>query len=177
MHDIILIERYPPPSIFWPNLVKDSRIPELSVGEILNKYRGFEGDLIAIFRLKKDESETDVIFHILTEGKVSKNHIILHVISDPDVMPFSLKEQVFLVGYDIGLCEEEAIYSSIFHEILFGHLDELVAFKDTLNENFLFGNKSLAEEYVKLHNELSKQGKDVEDYMEMIIYEIWEHKT
>ena len=93
-------------------------------------------------------------------------------------MPSFLKDQAIKLGYDIGACDEEVtIYSSIFHEIIFGHLEELVNYKDLLNENLLFPNRALAEKYVETHNEMSAQGKDVEDYMEMIIYEIWKHKT
>ena len=88
-----------------------------------------------------------------------------------------VKEQALRVGYDVGVCEEgKTIYSSIFNEILFGNLDELIAYKDFLNEHLLFSDKFLAEKYVSLHNELSAQGKDVEDYEEMIVYEIWKYK-
>ncbi|MGE5196682.1 MAG: hypothetical protein ACM3JI_05075 [Anaerolineae bacterium] len=52
----------------------------------------------------------------------------------------------------------------------------MIAYKDLLNENLLFPDKATAERYVDLHNEMSAQGKNVEDYMEMIIYEIWKHK-
>jgi hypothetical protein len=42
---------------------------------------------------------------------------------------------------------------------LFGHLEELIAYKDFLNENFLFSDKSLAEKYLLLHDKLSSEGK------------------
>ena len=82
------------------------------------------------------------------------------------------------MGYDIGACDEEkTVYSSIFNEVLFGGYDSLIAYKGLLNENLLFPDKEIAERYVELHNEMSAQGKNVEDYMEMIIYEIWRHKS
>ncbi|HEY5235968.1 MAG TPA: hypothetical protein VIJ14_07310, partial [Rhabdochlamydiaceae bacterium] len=62
------------------------------------------------------------------------------------------------------------------HEIIFGYYDELVAYKDLLNENFLFPDRSIAEKYVELHDVMSAEGKDVEDYEKMIIYEIWKYK-
>lgn len=103
---------------------------------------------------------------------------LLNVLSTPSEMPSFLNEQAIKAGYDIGVCEEEStIYSSIFHEILFGVVDELVTYKDFLNENFLFPDRSLAEKYVGVHNEMSAKGKDVEDYMEMTIYEIWKYKA
>ncbi|MGC1879423.1 MAG: hypothetical protein WA347_06270 [Rhabdochlamydiaceae bacterium] len=178
MHNLILIERYLPSSFFWPNLLKDKRIAKMSVEEILNKYQGFEGDLIAFFSIKGNNSELKKIVDKCLEKKNSNNYFMLHVISGSEVMPLLLKEQAFLVGYDVGVCEEEkTIYSSIFNEILFGHLEELISYKDFLNENFLFPNRILAEKYVNLHTELSVQGKGVEDYEEMTIYEIWRHKN
>lgn len=75
-----------------------------------------------------------------------------------------MKEKAFFVGYDVGVCvEEKTIYSSIFNKILFGHLEEQIAYKDRLNEHLLFSNRSLAGDYDKLHDALSAQGKSVED--------------
>ena len=82
------------------------------------------------------------------------------------------------MGYDVGVCDEEkTIFSSIFNEILFGNLDELISYKDLLNENLLFPDRSLAEKYVSLHDTLSEEGKGVEDYEKMIVYEIWKQKN
>lgn len=177
MHYLILIERHLPSSFFWPNLLKDKRIAELSVEEILNKYQGFEGELISFFYIQQNDPKLKKIIEDCLEIKGPNNYFMLHILSGLEVMPPLLKEQAVKVGYDVGVCEEEkTIYSSVFNEILFGHLDELVAYKGLLNENLLFPNKSLAEKYVNLHNELSAQGKGVEDYEKMIIYEIWKHK-
>jgi hypothetical protein len=178
MYQLVLIERYLPSSFFWSNLIKNKRVPELSVEELLNKYEGFEGELIAHFLIsEKDESEINKIICQCLEIKNSNNYFMLHVISDYEMLPPLLKKQTFQVGFDVGVCEEEkTIYSSIFNEVLFGHLDELVIYKDYLNKNLLFPDRSLAEKYVNSHNQLSAQGKGVEDYEEMIIYEIRKQK-
>lgn len=84
-----------------------------------------------------------------------------------------MQEQASKLGYDVGVCVENAAYSSSFHEVIFGGLEELAAYKDFLNKHFLFQDRSLAENYVDLHDEFSKQGRCVEDWMEMTIYEIW----
>ena len=177
MHNILLLERYLPSSFFWPNLIKDIRIDNLSVEELLDKYKGFEGTLISYFEVDNSFEFQQKIDQCLEIKKIA-SCLLLHIISHPNIMPNSLKEQALLVGYDVGVCscDEEAIYSSIFNEILFGHLDELVAFKGLLNENFLFPDRTLAEKYVRVHDELSSQGKDVEDYFKMTIYEIWKFK-
>ncbi len=176
MHAIILIERYLPDSFFWPNLLCNKKIDELTVEELLNKYRGFEGKIIS-FSIFKNNNEIKELENYYLMNSESNNHILLHVVSDPDLMSLTLKSQLTLVGYDIGACDEETIYSSVFNEILFGGHDELVSYKYLLNENLLFPDKATADKYVNLHNQMSAQGKNVEDYMEMIVYEIWEHKN
>lgn len=50
---------------------------------------------------------------------------ILHVLSEPNSKSNVLTGQH--LGYDVGVCEsEKIIYSSIFNEILFGNLPELI---------------------------------------------------
>lgn len=178
MYNLILIEKHLQSGFFWPNLLKDKKIEELSVEEILNKYQGFEGDLISFFTIKGNEDQLKKNIEQFSQLQKLSNCQLLYVITGPDAMPSHLKEQALFVGYDVGVCEEEkTIYSSIFNEVLFGHLEELFSYKDYLNENLLFPHKFLAKEYVNLHNELSIQGKSVEDYEEMTIYEIWKHKS
>ena len=166
MNKIILLERYNPSSFVWPNLIKRKNLTEFSMEETLEKYQGFEGDLSLSFQFSEDMEEF--------KNKGFCNGSLLCVVSGDHPAPFFLTEKATQVGYDVGVCEEEnTMYSSIFNEILFGKLDELVVWKNFLNENLLFSDKTLAEKYVNLHNKLSTQGKDVEDYAGMIIYEIW----
>lgn len=177
MHDLVLIEKFSPLSDFWPNLIRKKRISELSVEEIVNNYQGFEGELISIFKVEENRQELKKFINQCLELKKLSSCLLLHVISGSEVMPSSLREQAVFVGYDIGACDEEkTIYSSIFNEVLFGGYDELIVYKDLLNENLLFPDKAIAERYVDLHNQMSAQGKNVEDYMEMIIYEIWKYR-
>lgn len=174
MHDLVLIEKISPSTDYWPNLIRDKKILEFSVEEIVNKYQGFEGELISIFNVKEDRQELKKFIDQCLELKKLSSCLLLHVISGSEVMPSYLREQVVFGGYDIGSCDEEkTVYSSIFNEVLFGGYDELVVYKDLLNENLLFPDKTTAKRYVDLHNEMSAEGKNVEDYMEMIIYEIW----
>jgi hypothetical protein len=177
MHDLVLIEKFSSSSDCWPNLIRDKRISDLSVEEIINKYQGFEGELIEIFTVEENIQAFEKFISKSLYLKKMSNCLLLHVISKFDVMPPSLKEQAVFMGYDIGACDEEkTIYSSVFNEVLFGGCDELVDYKNSLNENLLFPNRVIAEKYVDLHNEMSAEGKNVEDYMEMIIYEVWRHK-
>lgn len=158
-------------------MIDKQRIPELSVQEVVSKYQGFEGELVCYFII--NESAKDFIKitkECLKLKQLGRCHL-LHVISSPSEMPSFLQDQSIKLGYDVGVCEEEkTIYSSIFHEILFGVVDELVTYKNHLNENLLFPNRAIAENYVEVHNAMSAQGRDVEDYETMTVYEIWKHK-
>lgn len=147
-----------------PYLYAHKRIHELSVEQVVRKYQGFQGDLIA----------SQPTFNEISELNSDNDTLILFIRTDSSETSPLLKELSVFVGFDVGVCEEEkTIYSSIFNEVLFGNLQELISFKDSLNEHLLFPDSFLALEYVKLHNELSAQGADVEDYEKMLIYEIW----
>lgn len=172
MNKIILIKRHQPNSFAWPNLERKKKIVELSVQEILNKYKGFSGELIAMYYVKDSDPDLNDIYKLFLETPNFNDYVMLYVASNSKSFGHSIP--IRKVGYDVGRCEEDSIFSSITSEILFGGVDELVVFKDVLNEYFLFPDKEDAEKYVKVHKLMSEQGKDVEDYMPLIIYEIWQ---
>lgn len=176
MQKLILIEKHLPGGRFWPNLEKDKRIMELSVQEILNKYQGFDGELISCFSIEGNNNKLNKYFaECLDLNKLSDCNL-LHIITGSESIPSYLREQSIQMGYEVGAFDEEGnIYSSIFNEILFGKVEELVVFKKVLNENLLFPDKSAAEKYVEMHNQMSIRGKDVENGVEMTIYEIWKY--
>ena len=178
MQELLLIERDPSSYKSWPGLIKKKKIPELSVEALVNAYQGFEGDLISHYIY---EGDLDAYRQHVTEYSGYKDLagcFVLHLLSGSSIRPSFLEDQAIKMGYDIGFCDGEtlAIYSSIFHEILFGHFDELVTYKSELNEQFLFPNVGIAQSYVHLHDEMSEQGKEVEDIVKMTIYEVWKHK-
>jgi len=156
----------------------EKKFTDLSVQEVVSKYQGFEGELVCFFEVKGNTHEfRKNLLDGYLEMKKLGNCFFLHLLSSPSEMPSFLKDQVIKLGYDVGACDEEVtLYSSIFHEVIFGYFDELISYKDLLNENLLFPNRAIAEKYVDLHNQMSAEGKNVEDYMEMIIYEVWRHK-
>lgn len=172
----LLIEKYLPSSIFWKNLIRNNKIANLSVSQILSKYKGFEGEIVLFY----DNKITEINFEevILKSNEYIKlgNCLLLYVLSNNECLPFYIQDKAIKVGFDVGVCHQDGIFSSIFNEVIFGHLPELVDYKNFLNENLLFSDRTLAEAYLELHNKMSLEGKDVEDYMEMHIYEIWEHK-
>ena len=172
MQKIVLIERYPSSGFFWGYINKNKKIDELSVEQILTKYQGFEGEPV-VFYLIEEEKEKRINEKIkeCLELNYDKKCSLLYVISK-ETHPI-LYEKTYRIGYEVGFCEIDAtIYSSIFNEVIFGKINELIYFKKYLNENLLFPDCKTAKDYVDMHNKLSLEGKDVEDYMEMVIYEI-----
>ena len=175
MHKIILIERDASKYASWKNLEQKKRIPEMSVEQIVKNYRGFEGEILEVCDVNEKDSDLEKHISELSELKDLGICFLLFIRSSSSSIPSYIELNCLKLGYDVGVCveEEEEVYSSIFQEILFGVVEELVMFKSKLNDNFLFNDKSTAIEYVEAHNEMSLQGKDVEDYMPMSIYEVW----
>lgn len=157
----------------WKTLIRDNKSTNLSVRDVVNKYQGFEGEIIKSINYNGNQIEFQKEIETITSLD-TKNCILLHVISENSSPPEFIRNQALCLGYDVGICDEEqTVYSSIFHEILFGHLQELTEFKSFLNDSFLFSDKYQSEKYIYLHNQLSLQGKDVEDYMQIIPYSLW----
>ncbi|MFI5344191.1 MAG: hypothetical protein ACHQUC_08225 [Chlamydiales bacterium] len=175
MNKIILIERDASIYASWKNLLRKKRVRDLSVEEVVRKYKGFEGEIIELYEIKENDNDLKKEVEELSKLKNLGICFLLFISSNSKIIPPYVELNGVKLGYDVGVCaeEEDEIYSSIFHEILFGIVEELIEFKEMLNDNFLFSYKSIAEKYLKVHNEMSIRGKDVEDYMPMVIYEIW----
>jgi hypothetical protein len=173
MCKILLVKKYNPNNFFWQNLLNNIKIKELSLEQVLDKYKGFEGNLIAFFQENNKDLEIQENIKHCLKLKKSKDDCLLYVSKKNNKL---LPPKFILVGYDVGICEKEkTIFSSIFNEILFGFFIELIEYKNSLNENFLFSNKNIANNYLILHEKLSKEGKGVEDYEKMHIYAVWKY--
>lgn len=114
MNKIIVIKKDSKSSSFWPNLEKIKKIPELSVEQIVNRYQGFDGELISFFELPENADKldlTNVVNKILLENK--ENSYPIFIISDSEEDFSYLNKGIQKVGYDVGFCEEDAtLYSS-----------------------------------------------------------------
>ncbi|MBA2726691.1 MAG: hypothetical protein H0U49_00760 [Parachlamydiaceae bacterium] len=177
MHAIILIKKYNDSCFFWSNLIKINKFPDMPVVDIIHQYQGFEGELIFYSLWDENYKKPKELINRLRIGR-PQEYLLIHVVSGLEDMSLCVDSQAVFLGFDVGVCDEEkTIFSSIFNEILFGNLLELIAFKDELNENFLFPSRDLAEKYVSLHNDLSALGRGVEDYEKMTIYKILKEKS
>jgi len=177
MIKIILVKRYDDSDLLWSNLVKTLKVPNFTVKEVLKKYQGFEGDFLNLFDLNDDSKANSEVISQSSKIKNENNCLMYFVISDFEQVSALIEKEAVKVGYDVGVCEEDATpYSSIFNEILFGNLNELIEYRKKLNEHFLFESYDIAVSYVDLHNELSLKGKGVEDYQSMQIYEMWKYQ-
>lgn len=174
---LALIERYSKSSFYWPNLVKQKKIPNLSVEQILQQYQGFEGELIAYFPKISDEKELEESISKCLKIKDGNPLFVMLLINSNLDTEFPIdQKKFFIMGYDVGIFGEQ-IYSSIFNEIIFGYFEKLIEYKKFLNEHYLFFDHSLTSKYLELHNKMSEQGKGVEDYQKMNIYQIWKYEN
>ena len=164
---IVLLKKYSPSSLCWPNLLKSKGNSGLVIEEILQKYEGFEGELIEFWLSFASPFDLEKIYR--------KSEGLLLLFACPDnPIHLPLLSQFSLVGYDFGVCEDDkTIYSSIFNEILFGNIEQLISCQTYLNDHLLFPTRDLAEQYSALHHDLLILGEDVEDDADMKIYEIW----
>lgn len=178
MTKLLILKRYSNSSYCWHNLERKLKIPELSVEQVLSQYHGFEGDLVEMLSIKGNEKEQEEVIKKCKIFHSIPKHIVLFSVSSYNSLPKFLKATTCFVGYDIGICEEDkTIYSSIFNEILFGNVSELIYQQKNLNENWLFPEILFAEKYIALHERLSGRGEDVEDYEKLAIYEIWQYSN
>ena len=83
MNKIILIDEHKPSGFFWPNLEKNNKIPSLTVKEILNKYKGFEGELREIYNLRKNDPDLETAYNLFLETSKLNQLKILYVGSAP----------------------------------------------------------------------------------------------
>ena len=144
----------------------------MSVEDIVEKYHGFEGESIDFLPMEINPLELEEIWK---KNCQKPGFSILIVLPSNGDLNF-LENKASFLGYDYGICEEDkSIYSSIFNEILFGNILELISYKDRLNESFLFPSAPLTEKFVQLHHELLLKGKDVEADEDMKIFGIWKY--
>ncbi|MFI0436105.1 MAG: hypothetical protein ACH350_10370 [Parachlamydiaceae bacterium] len=158
----------------WKNLENMNKVVGLSTQEVVDKYQGLEGDAISVFKVTDDNSSLKKNIDLLLAIDDQKKTRILFIAESGNI-PELIKELFDFVGYDYGVFEEEmnSVYSSVFNEILFGNVKELIFLKNKLNESFLFSSRQEAENYLNLHHELLKEGKNVEHEEYMKIFQIW----
>jgi hypothetical protein len=173
MHELILIEKFPNYSDYFPNLAGNKTIPNFPEEEMVNKYQGFDGEFSSLFFTVKDKDELNKIIERCLRAKVS-DYLLLYAISSPGSIHTQFQKKGVLMGFDVGVhASEKAIYSSIYNEILFGIINELISYKETLNEHLLFSDRHIAEKYLNALNEISSKREYIKDLGEMKIYEIW----
>jgi hypothetical protein len=152
----------------------------LTFKDIIKKYNGFEGTGIFYEEPKNENQLLEFINtckELLRNKKEMEEYLLLYVGIPNAKIPAIIKKESEKIGYEYGNLEDEyQIYSSIFQEIILGDFDELIAFKDKLNKHLLFPTKEIAEEYVKVHHQLTEEGKGVEMEEILDIYEIWKFK-
>lgn len=171
-YKFVLIKKYDVNHSYIKNSKKQRNIIE----NFLKQYSGFEGSDIFYYEEERILPKLNDFIHECREAikNENKSDYLLLYLGTSIKVPVIVNKEAKKIGYDYGIkVEENSIYSSIFHEILFGRLEELIAFKNQLNEHLLFPTREVAEEYARVHHKLDEEGKGVEWEEDMEIFEIW----
>jgi hypothetical protein len=178
-HQLILIEKINNTFPYYDRLKQENAFTNLSAEEVIAKYCGFEGNLIEYF----DDTSNNIAdilpefinkYNKLIYQENHKDFLLLLLIKLGNNIDNILKKHFQFIGYEYGQCSENEIYSSIFHEIIFGCTTELSMFHRQLNHYLLFKAIDSAQIYVKRHHELLLANQDVEEEEFMDIYEVWQ---
>lgn len=139
---VVVIRRYNELSFCWNHLCKKGGNFS-STRNIIKRYEGFEGELEYFASLDSFEA-------LNFKLNVGLGESLLFIATSEHPFINYIKDRARKMGYDYGICEgEQAIYSSIFNEILFGSQIELLSYRSFLNDNLIFPSQNIAEHYVK----------------------------
>ncbi|MBN9378082.1 MAG: hypothetical protein BGO14_01155 [Chlamydiales bacterium 38-26] len=165
MNKIVSLKKYNHLNPFWSYLIQHNNL-NLSVEEVIKAYKGFEAESIQFYSLADYKN--------LPWTGLKNDLLFLYLSTEPSPIPFQIKSEFYHLGYDFGICEVDwTVYSSIFNEVLFGNIQDLISYKDQLNENLLFKDRATAESYREFHHILYNNHIDVEHDEAMCIYEVW----
>ncbi|MDO9390521.1 MAG: hypothetical protein Q7U71_01970 [bacterium] len=182
---IIIIKKYDENHLLWKKMIDNTKlIKRISLKDAVSKYKGFEGRIINLKQnnivnskycwLNDNELES-IENYFAKEFDVKKYNLLL--ISNYDRVFNEDNLKYSFAGYDYGMCfSEDNIYSSIFHEVLFGNNNALTEFNNKLNNNLLFPSYEIAKQYALIHKKLESGNGHVESDEEMEIYKLWHLK-
>ena len=125
----------------WERLLEKNS----NASDAIRKYSGFEGNLIESI----DSSDREEYFPILIDE--------MKVLS-------AKNRKARLLSVSSLNSQSITVYSSIFHEILFGLVPESIKFRERLNNNGLFPSTNVLNEYIEVHKRLYLNGSDVEHH-------------
>jgi hypothetical protein len=155
--------------------VKRTPSVALSHQEILTTYRGFDGEawpnweFVDGIHLENGLASLDQ-YQMVDDyyRNVSKEHScdMLCLGFHESFNPYSLLPPVYLLlGYDYGFyLSETGIFSSLFHEVIYGMYSEMRQFSSLLNDYLLFPVIENAKTLELTRNSLLAAGADLEGY-------------
>lgn len=145
----------------------------ISCKDILEKYKGIDGEPwpleneILVEDLKNGlipiEKIESVIRYYKKVSEISACDLLYLQTMEAPLEYELLTTKFTLCGYDFGCYfSEENFHSVIFHEIIFGFLDELRYFSQFLNNHLLLSSNDLVKELEITRLGMQNQGIDVE---------------
>ncbi|MDH5755947.1 MAG: hypothetical protein OEZ55_04685 [Nitrospinota bacterium] len=190
MKGIIVVGRSNPhDKILFPTAPITKCALSLSIHEVLNLYRGIEGELwpwaqkddlrkrfedVCTLEVKELAHIRHYLDNLTFKGKVD----MIYVAVNEDVCNENENSLMPMLGYDYGYIDEFGVYSVIFHEILYGRIREMREYVKILNTNMLFNSLSDIAVLEETRNQLLSRGAALEtsptplEMMKISVYEI-----
>jgi hypothetical protein len=165
---ILQIRVYDEDSYVWPALCKRRHVETLTVAELIDRYRGFEGELVDVLTWE------GLVASLPQKLASDPDQRYLYLRSESDPLPPWLESHFLSVGWDVGIVlDDEILYSSVFNEVLFGVEEELIEWNNRLNEHLLMPSANVAKLYMDLHHRMLTEGRDVEGEEDMRVFQVW----
>lgn len=156
--------------------LKQAQLVSSRINKTIDRYKGFEG--VAWLLDDKQDFRTlkvsDGLAHI-SEYALCKQYLkacrLPHVVvllycqkqgSFGEVVPEFIQKEFSFDGIDVGYIDEYNLFSSVYHDIIYGTYNELNAFSNQLNDNVLFDSEDDANEFIKKRAELVLKGAHLE---------------
>lgn len=152
----------------YPKARRRAATIPLSREEIYSQYRGVDGrPWPEELSLPYDEGLAPMgkwpeLLAIADEAREGQLYDAL-ILAMPPILR-QLPDEVSFLGFDVGYYESScSVFSSLFHECIYGHLEELALQAPHLNRALLFSAPAAAEAYCRVREVVRAKGADVED--------------
>jgi hypothetical protein len=169
---LMFVEKYNKHCVFWDRLVQKDPRAEKTV----RSYCGFEGMCSFAQKIETERSAENQLSSLrkqMGRSNTDRPVVVLRDIEETADSSFGAIDGVIARGYDYGMVRDETnLYSSLFNEVLFGAIPQLLSFRNSLIDCLLFPNPKVAAQYATIHRDLLLQGSDVEVDDDMTIYEV-----
>lgn len=166
------------PPKYWsdPTRYNPRRLASAPKTEVVHsnvQYRGFEGDhwpspenlgaARIIDGLGKLEDLN--LFISYFRGIEIMPDLRMIAINDANIINLFPDSRFVFQGFDVGVFESlDNYFSCVYHDLIYGRIEELKPFKAALNNSLLIPTQQMAGNFLEVRQKLLRSGQDLEDF-------------